>query len=547
MINTDGMIGTVASRLAFAWQRAELGDAPAAMAAASTVLADDGDADARARGDALLCQASCELRLLGRFERALELAQCGGTSFRQVEDVRGECAALTTQAIAASRLGIYEVAVDCALLAIRVTQSLEPCRERVMAYQALGAAMFLGDCHVESSNAFHQAVDLARECNPPLPALELHTNLASVEAHRYLLERVHGVRPPSLATLEYHLERCDALEANSPLGEPLGVAPGARINNAAILSFTRAKFMIWQRRPMEADTAVRALEDLLARHDRPWTMAMVSWVRAEMHLVAGRHDDALICSLEMEETARRHHHDSLLGSSLQLQRHIYDVKADRDGRTSVLQKLVDRGRRSRADGLRARNAFIDREMELRGKARDMHRLQSDSRLFEQLAFEDALTGLPNRRRFEQVLMTWLDVDRDATPLSLVMIDVDRFKSVNDDFSHNVGDEVLRKIGRILREHTRDRDLPARLAGDEFVVVLVGVTFDAASALRERMKAAVEEYDWQQIAPGLGVTISVGLTVAQAGDSITSLLARSDLSMYQDKSPASNSRETDRRS
>jgi diguanylate cyclase (GGDEF)-like protein len=115
-----------------------------------------------------------------------------------------------------------------------------------------------------------------------------------------------------------------------------------------------------------------------------------------------------------------------------------------------------------------------------------------------------------------------------------MIDVNRFKRINDDFSHNVGDEVLRSIGRILRLLTRENDLAARLAGDEFVLVLRNVTSDATVVLCQRIKDAVREFDWEAVAAGLAVSISVGLTVAQPDDTLMKLLARSDRSMYADK-------------
>jgi diguanylate cyclase (GGDEF)-like protein len=539
MTTSDSSPARASASLVRAWACAETGDSSGALDAATSVFEfADATSDARLRAEALLCQASCELRLLGRFERALELAQRAGASYRQAADVRGECAALATQAIATSRLGVYEAAVDCAMLAIRVTQSLAACRERVMAYEALGVAMFLGACYVEASSAFHQALDLARECEPPLSALELHTNLASAEAHRYALERVDGGRRLSLATIRYHLERCDALELEEREGAGQGVAAAGRINNAFILAFTRANFLTWQRRTADARAAIDALQQLLARHDRPWMAGALCWVRAEMHLCEGRNDEALACALEMEAVATRYRHDSMLGASIQLQRHIYDVTGDVAGTVIALRKLVDRSQRSRSNSLKGRVAFIDREIELRGKTSDILRLESDSRLFERMAFEDPLTGLPNRRKFEQTVNGWLE-SGCAGPLCLVMIDVNRFKRINDDFSHNAGDDVLRGIGKILRLHTRENDLAARLAGDEFALVLRNVTYEATAILCQRIRDAVRESDWEAVAAGLAVSISVGLTVAQPDDTLVKLLARSDRSMYADKRACSH--------
>jgi len=304
-MKTDGSKAEVSLRLAQAWSHAEAGDATSAINLTRSLLVDGAvSPDEHQQGEALLCQASCELRLLGRFGRALELAQLAGLRFRQVDDSRGECKALATQAIAATRLGLHEVAVDSALLAVRLAHSLEPCRERVMAHEALGVAMFSGACYVESSNAFQQAVDLARACNPPLDALELHVDLASAEAHRHLFERVTGGRRLSLTALGYHLERCDALLAAAAAkteasdSHPIGLA--STINNSLILAMTRVQFLTWEGRLDEAAQALSTLKTMQASQARPWTAAAVCWARAELELAEFRNDDAAESALEME-------------------------------------------------------------------------------------------------------------------------------------------------------------------------------------------------------------------------------------------------------
>ena len=117
---------------------------------------------------------------------------------------------------------------------------------------------------------------------------------------------------------------------------------------------------------------------------------------------------------------------------------------------------------------------------------------------------------------------------------MALIDVDKFKQINDNFSHQVGDQVLRRIAQIMRSHVREDDMAARLAGDEFVIVFKNAELAVARQVCERIANAVRAFDWSTIAAGLHSSISVGVATAQAGDTIESLTHRSDAAMYQHK-------------
>lgn len=156
-----------------------------------------------------------------------------------------------------------------------------------------------------------------------------------------------------------------------------------------------------------------------------------------------------------------------------------------------------------------------------------------SAFYERLAHHDALTGLPNRRKFELELTNALS-SGGRLDVAVLMIDVDKFKKINDGYSHDVGDEVLKGIGRILQAVVGTHGMPARLAGDEFVVLCRGLDPDQVSELARRLQAGVKAYDWQRVAPGLAVSISVGEAMASAGDAVSSILRRSDLRMYESK-------------
>ena len=147
-----------------------------------------------------------------------------------------------------------------------------------------------------------------------------------------------------------------------------------------------------------------------------------------------------------------------------------------------------------------------------------------------LARVDGLTGCLGTRAF------WEEVDQtlgtaDDAALALLLVDVDRFKRINDTLGHPLGDTVLREIGRILQDQAREDDLVARLGGDEFAVALPGATMAAARTVGGRVGAVVEEL-------GLA-TVSVGITTRGPGEGHRELYARADAALYAAKEAGRN--------
>src|SRR4029079_13048586 len=110
---------------------------------------------------------------------------------------------------------------------------------------------------------------------------------------------------------------------------------------------------------------------------------------------------------------------------------------------------------------------------------------------EEAAFTDHMTGLANRRRFErppgrEFGRPW----RYGHPFSLLMSDIDNFKNLNDSFGHDVGDDAIRRIGKVLREGTRGIDLAARIGGEEFAVLLVETSQEGGIEVAERLRLAI---------------------------------------------------------
>lgn len=159
------------------------------------------------------------------------------------------------------------------------------------------------------------------------------------------------------------------------------------------------------------------------------------------------------------------------------------------------------------------------------------RNQAEARL-RRLVTRDQLTGLANRRSFLGRARTAAGIARRyRQPLSLLLIDVDHFKEVNDRYGHQVGDRALVRLARVLERHLRETDTPARIGGDEFVVLLPHTDADAAAFAAERIRAAVAA---EPEAPPLTVTVGVACAEAGGGQHLNDLLRAADLALYEAK-------------
>jgi two-component system, cell cycle response regulator len=161
----------------------------------------------------------------------------------------------------------------------------------------------------------------------------------------------------------------------------------------------------------------------------------------------------------------------------------------------------------------------------------------------ELAVTDQLTGLNNRRFLMSQLKPMIQrAARGGTPVSVLVLDIDHFKRVNDSFGHDAGDDVLRVFARRLSDSLRPGDIPARFGGEEFVVAMPGTAGDAACMVAERVRRTVAALP---ILTGHGrvpidVTVSIGVaTVTGAEDSIEALLKRADEAVYAAKQSGRN--------
>lgn len=154
---------------------------------------------------------------------------------------------------------------------------------------------------------------------------------------------------------------------------------------------------------------------------------------------------------------------------------------------------------------------------------------------ERLCRKDPLTGLANRREFnEREAIEQQRAQRHHTTLCLAMLDIDRFKRINDRHGHAFGDEVLRRISAILQHECRSEDLLARYGGEEFVLALPETSLAEAMTQCERLRSAIEAHPWNEIHPELRITISIGVVMRLSTESTRSALDRADKLLYEAK-------------
>lgn len=189
--------------------------------------------------------------------------------------------------------------------------------------------------------------------------------------------------------------------------------------------------------------------------------------------------------------------------------------------------------------------FIYRDISARVKAErslieSRRQLEEANALLELTSNLDGLTAIPNRRSYEHFYeMEWRRAAREMKWISLIMIDVDFFKSYNDCYGHPAGDKCLRLIAQALQVINRPGDMVARYGGEEFVAVMSGTTLDGARQMAEQMRERVKElripHERSSTAPHVTISLGVASQVPDARSKLKDLLIKADQALYMAKS------------
>ncbi|WP_422017401.1 diguanylate cyclase [Roseateles sp.] len=277
----------------------------------------------------------------------------------------------------------------------------------------------------------------------------------------------------------------------------------------------RAVFLRLKGEPLQA---ARILQALLQAAVEPPPKLRRLLVRSlyETQKACGQHREALGWLEELVGLERQIRRDNLVLQTevILIRDQVAQAQARADSATADARRE------------RARAAHLENEQQ---------RLREHANALDRAAHEDVLTGLHNRRHAEFALPLLVEGARVAGQvISIAALDVDHFKKINDTHGHAVGDAVLQQLAQLLRHRLRSADLMARVGGEEFLAVLVGIAPQQAAEICERLRLAVAEHDWAAITPGLVVRVSIGIAGGPPPQPADVLLGRADRALYAAK-------------
>lgn len=491
---------------------------------------------------------------LGRFEDAVVVAREAVHQWQDLDEAAGQAEALCLLAVGHTELGLHEEGLKCA------TTAFEVARSHGLPHQTTLALNRIGVCHerlgdpAQGERFLLQALSRARDdrsFDDTLAALNnltantvgayhLHTRRGEGEVAHQALQRARQYGGQAVAMVRRDGDVYRRIVAQGNLAEVLSLAgdfeTASQLLQESITEASQHGFravevrsrhsvgemLLLQRRHEEAVQVLQqVLQDLHRNGDHETTRMRVHSALYRAFKALGRFEPALA-------HCEAYHEIEMQRAALQAQAQARLMVNRLDMEQALL--MADR---ALMDAAREKVKASELEHEKRT-------LEARSEALHRDAHEDALTGLHNRRGLDQELPALLARAReDAHPLMVAVLDIDRFKHVNDRHGHAVGDEVLRAVAHILRERLRSRDLAARLGGEEFLIALVDALPPVASEICERLRAAVEHHAWDELASGLQVTISLGLAQARAEDEAAEVLRRADEALYRAKREGRN--------
>ena len=478
-------------------------------------------------------------RALGTYADAL-------IAFEAVDDMAGIAKVLRALGPLHDTLGDFTTALDHLFRALALDERTGEEASRAATLRTLGLVHSRAGDRATGLDYYRQSLALtgaarhpaehARTLNLLGAALK---DVGKVDEALTALDEALGI----FARLGLHLDRMDALDnlglAQERAGQLLfaeatlreALASSEAVGYAAGVANARLALGRMCTRSQRYDEARALLEAALAlcqRHGMRQLAAQCHETLAEHHESRGDYAAALTHYRRFHKVERDVLSETT-GSKLRALQIHHEVEAARR-EAEMMRERQNALARANAD-LEALNASLAEANVLRISLVDQ---------LERQTYEDALTGLANRRRLDVRLSeSFALVQRHGRALALAVADLDHFKRVNDEHSHAVGDAVLRTLAQLLTSHVRQTDLVARYGGEEFVLVLSETDADAARIVCEKVRTAVEQYPWSSLAPDLALTVSIGYCADTSLQSAERMLAEADAELYAAKAAGRN--------
>jgi diguanylate cyclase len=441
-------------------------------------------------------------------------------------------------ALAGCETGAFERALRHANDACAIAHDIGDRRQLALSLTALGACFERMGDPWQAERLMDEALGFAREVGDPFALLVALNNLCAVCIGAFYVLR--GGDEPGEAVAALRRALVHAREAHSLLhhfGDPF-FAVFVEGNLGEVLLHLG-----------NTEEARRLLDGALQRGLERGYEAQVWRIRCS------------ICELLLAQGQAREAHAALTAlrtdmagadpraTLIRVQHALYRASRDLGLVAEALAHLEEHDKlehRRSTNQLKAQSQLFVTRVEAEHVRRQAERAHHEAQLqrsraagFEADAQRDQLTGLGNRRHLDQRLPAILEATQEnGQPLVLALVDLDHFKQINDRFGHAVGDKVLIQLAQQLRENTRSSDVLARIGGEEFLIVFAAMPVSQAMEVCERLRARVAAHDWGAVAPGLAVTLSVGLAHAPPYR-LDPLFEQADRAMYRAKQEGRN--------
>lgn len=503
---------------------------------------------------------SLALRLLvtlngreGLAEQAIAAGQAVLPALREAGDDSARADVLCSMAMSFLDLGLNQEALDHISESVEAARACGDTRLLCLAYNRVGLTKGHLGRFEEGERFLAESLAMARELQSEEEIYRALTNLGVVASDAFDAFEARGDTVAAQAAIERacrHGEEAlivarrsgnayrEALTLSN-LGRYLGVSGRER---AAFTLFERARTMATEHghrslvlacdgnlaellvREKRHDEAVPILNTALAAAQELYANSMVQDMHLQLYLAHKARGDL---------TEALAHHEAYHV----LTREQLEQRNDAQSRLMMNRLELDQ---ARFGAERSRMQAELQRVRAEQMAAEAERLQAQARELGRYVLADPLTGLGNRRQVERELPRLMSHSaRSGEPLAVAGLDLDHFKQVNDSFGHAVGDAVLTAVADLFRARVRGGDLIARMGGEEFLIVFAHASLDWALEACERLRVAVQGHDWEQVAPGLRVTISIGLCLVDHRLDPAQLLEQADLALYQAKREGRN--------
>ena len=490
----------------------------------------------------------------GQLQGALSLAQSTLPSLEGLP--RGEL--LLQLAAAHSATGEVLESLRCSVAAKDLFKACQSAVGECDALLGMGNALRAAGDHASALSALEQAEALLRPHDEPSRRAVVLRSLgicASILGrHRQALSNLEEA---AALTLE-HGTAADMLGVRMSLynahnRQAVDPGPGSGPGTQQPPAALQRMLLEWRTLADDCAAAGQTVLELKARGNHAITLldcGLPQDAVAELDPLLGRYlalglrPNAAIChnalaraceALQQHSRACEHYRQALAllrdGGSLDDQQEALEGLSRSEEATGNLGAALAALRQARAVDRRksddgARSAVAQRELRI-----ELARLTNQ---WARQASEDPLTGLGNRRALERWLDHKLPQVESGEWLSILLMDLDHFKHINDRFGHDVGDAVLTRVAELIRQHCRAGDLAVRYGGEEFLLALSGMPPGDAAQVAERLRVSIGGHDWSQLRSGLAVTVSMGMTSASEASDATALLTLADQRLYAAK-------------